>query len=312
MATPALAQARNIVIANDDGLTSNVVALYKALKAEGHDVIVSVPCSGQSGMGGAVRFMRPIGPLAQDCHNAAAKKGDPGVGPISREGIPARDFNYVDGTPVMALLYGLDIAAQKRWGKAPDLVLSGPNEGQNLGQISVSSGTVNVVQYASARGIPAVALSAGADTADDENLANPKSARVAALTAQLVDALQAGADDKPLLPAHVSLNVNFPDDLSRDAWAPTEVGTYNAYTVRFAEDMSQSPLARATGAGNQELPGVVIDMNNAEPDSSQEDDESVVVRNAITISVMQPGFGTHDGLGGGILHQLAERLSSGN
>ena len=41
-AAPA-AQARNIVLTNDDGLTSNVVALYKALKAAGHDVVVSVP-----------------------------------------------------------------------------------------------------------------------------------------------------------------------------------------------------------------------------------------------------------------------------
>ncbi len=35
----------------DDGLTSNVKALYEALKADGHDVIVSVPCTNQSGDG---------------------------------------------------------------------------------------------------------------------------------------------------------------------------------------------------------------------------------------------------------------------
>ena len=52
-ATPAT--ARNIVISNDDGLTANVKALYEALKAEGHDVIVSVPCAQQSGMGGRSR-----------------------------------------------------------------------------------------------------------------------------------------------------------------------------------------------------------------------------------------------------------------
>ena len=54
LATPMAAEARNIVITNDDGLTSNVVALYKALKADGHDVIVSVPCQNQSGMGAAL------------------------------------------------------------------------------------------------------------------------------------------------------------------------------------------------------------------------------------------------------------------
>ena len=53
------AQAENILITNDDGLTSNLKALYTALKAQGHDVIVSVPCQGQSGMGAAIKFMRP-------------------------------------------------------------------------------------------------------------------------------------------------------------------------------------------------------------------------------------------------------------
>jgi broad specificity polyphosphatase/5'/3'-nucleotidase SurE len=45
-ATPALV--------NDDGLTSNIKATYDALKAAGHDVIVSVPCTGQSGRGAAI------------------------------------------------------------------------------------------------------------------------------------------------------------------------------------------------------------------------------------------------------------------
>jgi hypothetical protein len=40
-ASPAF--ALNIVLSNDDGLTSNLAALYLALKAAGHDVIVSVP-----------------------------------------------------------------------------------------------------------------------------------------------------------------------------------------------------------------------------------------------------------------------------
>lgn len=41
LAAPAF--AANILLINDDGLTSNAKALYEALKAEGHDVIVSVP-----------------------------------------------------------------------------------------------------------------------------------------------------------------------------------------------------------------------------------------------------------------------------
>jgi 5'-nucleotidase len=158
---PAAASARNIVLSNDDGLTSNVVALYRALKAEGHDVIVSVPCDNQSGMGAALYIARPLAPLTEACLNNAAKPGDPGAGPVTREDIANGDFFYVAGTPVMALLYGIDVVGATRWGAEPDLVLSGPNEGQNVGAIILSSGTVSNAQYAAVRGIPAIALSAG-------------------------------------------------------------------------------------------------------------------------------------------------------
>ena len=105
--------ARNIVIGNDDGLTANVKALYDALKAEGHDVIVAVPCHQGSGLGGAVRIMQPIASLESDCVNGAAKAGGPGAGPMTRTGL-GEDFFYVDGTPVMAMLYGLDVLAPAR------------------------------------------------------------------------------------------------------------------------------------------------------------------------------------------------------
>nr|WP_277601972.1 5'/3'-nucleotidase SurE [Altererythrobacter sp. BO-6] len=75
MAAPA--NAESIVLTNDDGLTSNLVALYHELKSRGHDVIVSVPCTGQSGMGAAIYFLRPLGPLSQPCLNQAGQPGRP-------------------------------------------------------------------------------------------------------------------------------------------------------------------------------------------------------------------------------------------
>ena len=52
LASPAF--ALYILVTNDDGLTSNTKALYETLKAAGHDVIVSVPCTGQSGRGAGI------------------------------------------------------------------------------------------------------------------------------------------------------------------------------------------------------------------------------------------------------------------
>lgn len=292
---PATALAKNIVLANDDGLTSNVSALYRALKADGHDVIVSVPCTGQSGMGAAILFSRPLTPLTADCLNGAGKAGDPGAGPMTRAGFE-NDFFYVNGTPVMAMLYGVDVAAMKRWGKAPDLVLSGPNEGQNVGYIVITSGTVSNAQYAAIRGLPAVALSAGSDTVDNKTLANPKSETVAKLSAGFVNALFARAGDGPVLPQGVALNVNFPDKLEGARWKAARIGTYNAFGVAFTDDMARSAspemaaAAKAHGVVLPHLPGVTILPNDDKPTPAQMEDESVVYQKDIAVSVMQVAY----------------------
>lgn len=295
MLEPASALARNIVLTNDDGLTSNVRALYMALKERGDDVIVSVPCSNQSGMGAAIKVMRPLGPLAAGCRNGAAKAGDPGAGPMTRAGF-GKDFFYVDGTPVMATLYGVDVAAMQRWGKAPDLVLSGPNEGQNVGYIVISSGTVSNAQYAATRGIPAIALSAGENTTDDAQLANPKSTVVARLSVDLVRALEVRAGKGPLLPPGLALNVNFPDVLEGAQWKPSRIGTYNHLQIRFTDDIGKSAspeiiaAARSRGFALPNLPGITAAMNPAAPRPDQLDDETVVNRKNIAVSVMQLGY----------------------
>ena len=77
--------ALNILLSNDDGLTSNLKALYKALKTAEHNVIVSTPCQGQSGMGAAIKFLKPIKPLTAPCLNNAGSTGDLGVGPVTKK-----------------------------------------------------------------------------------------------------------------------------------------------------------------------------------------------------------------------------------
>lgn len=295
------ASARNIVLTNDDGLTSNVIALYRSLKEAGHDVIVAVPCVNQSGMGAAAFFGKPLAPLASACRNGAAAAGDPGAGPMTRADLPAGDFFYATGTPVMAMLYGIDVVGQKRWRKAPDMVLSGPNEGQNVGAIILSSGTVSNAQYATMRGIPAIAVSAGSNSADDEKLANPVSRLVAERTVELVTLLDKQARGKPVLPAGLALNVNLPDNPKGAEWRLSRIGTYNAYAISFSDNMAKdaSPamqaMARQHGATVPEMPGIVLDMNTATPAKEQRNDESVVYRNAIAVSPMRGGYDTAAG-----------------
>lgn len=282
-ASPAF--ALNIVLSNDDGLTSNVKALYDELKAAGHSVIVSVPCSGQSGRGGAIVMYSTTTIIPDNdktqieaegcCHNGAAPLGAPAVGPFTKAGYTGGDFNYVHGTPVMATMYGLDVLAQARWGKAPDVVLSGPNEGQNVGRVVVHSGTIGNAQFAAGRGIPAIALSAGTDTVDNAGLANAKSKIVAQLTVKLLGALQAKAGNGALLPAGVALNVNFPDaPTANAAWGFARHGTYDTYRLKFSSaapwGLSGSAPAAAT--------------------ADQAEDEALLYKTKVAVTAMQVGF----------------------
>ncbi len=290
------AHAENILLSNDDGLTSNVVALYHALKAAGHDVIVSIPCANQSGMGTAVKFDGKMDALAGPCRNLAGKEGDPGAGPVTRPGFE-NDFFYVNGTPVMATLFGLDVLAAKRWGRAPDLVLSGPNEGQNVGPIVLSSGTVSNAQYAALRGLPAIAVSAGVHTTDDDGLANPKSREVAALTVKLVDHLKGKARGGALLPQGIALNVNFPNELVSPQWRRSRIGTYRSYLVSFVDGGDPAPGAPVPGLApgtDTASPRLSIGMNQVPPTAAQARDEAAVYKKDIAVSVMQAGYEVSD------------------
>lgn len=284
MAAPSF--ALNIVLSNDDGLTSNTKALYESLKADGHDVIVSVPCTGQSGRGAAIVMYSTSVIVADNdktqidaeggCHNGAAPTGAPAVGKFTKAGFTNGDYNYVHGTPMMAAMYGLDVLAVARWGKAPDLVLSGPNEGQNVGKIVNSSGTVGNVQFAGGRGLPSIALSAGSDTTDNVGLANAYSPVVAQLTLKLIKALQAKAGTGPLLAPGITLNVNFPNKPTVDLkFAFSRFGSYELYNLKF----------------NNAVPyGLGISTGSGTPTAEQAEDESLVSQSKVSVTAMEVGF----------------------
>lgn len=278
------ASARRILLANDDGLTSNLKAAFDALSAAGHDVIVAVPCRNQSGMGAALRHYGADGSaLSEPCRNRAAIAGDPPEGLMTRPGFE-RDYHYVNGTPVVALLYGLDVLAQARWGTAPDLVVSGPNEGRNAGPGVTASGTIGIAQFASGRGIPSIAISAGGGTVDDDTLANSDSALVAGKLVELVAGLDSQSKGGRLLPSGVALNVNLPDRIAGAPWKLTRHGSYASVAIRFSTDRAgaDGPLA-----------GIAVVPQGNPPTAEQQNDEAAVSRSAISVTVMQPTF-DHD------------------
>ena len=284
LTTPAA--ALNIVLTNDDGFeTANIQALYRALSAAGHDVILSAPYAGQSGTSGMVAFLRPILPTSAPSEGGLLPAGSPGVGPTT---LAPQQF-YVDGSPTAAVLYGIDVQAKQAWGQKPDLVISGPNEGNNLGVVTPHSGTVGATVTALNKGIPAVAISAASG--------DPAQAEVVAqLVVKLVDALDGPRGVR--LPAGIGLNVNTPviDTANQTAddfrFAMTRIGESANFGMQFYEHLGDSPVAVAYGIpAGLPYPGVSLEIPASTAgypeDDAADSETNALGGTAVTVSVIQ-------------------------
>ena len=166
-----------ILISNDDGYQApGIVALYEALK-DLADVEVVAPEHNNSAKSNALTLHSPL-----YVHTAS------------------NGFRYVNGTPADCV----HIALTGLLGYRPDLVVSGINNGANMGDDTIYSGTVGAAMEGYLFGIPAIAFSqtekgwAHLDTA-----AQKAADLVKQLMPSLPDAAQRG---EPWL-----LNVNVPN-----------------------------------------------------------------------------------------------------
>ncbi|RDW68384.1 SurE-like protein [Coleophoma crateriformis] len=161
-ATAALASAANslnILITNDDGFgVSNIREFYKVVKAFGHNAYIVASTSNESGTGGAVIFTTAKN-LTADSEFGIVKAGAPSVGTDPNDS----HIWYYNGTPSACVQVALDyILPDFANFTTPDLVLSGPNFGWNLGPFLYTlSGTIGATYTAVERGIPAIAYSGG-------------------------------------------------------------------------------------------------------------------------------------------------------
>lgn len=166
-----------ILLTNDDGIASaELWALAGELKGIGR-VTVAAPDREQSATGTAVTLRQPL----------RVQKVSPAV-----SGIEAYS---VEGTGSDSVI----LALGKLIDGGVDLVVSGVNQGLNLGDDILISGTVGAALQGYLRGIPTIAVSIG--TKNSPHLNN-----AARLTALLAQKIKNGA-----LPPDVFLNVNLPD-----------------------------------------------------------------------------------------------------
>ena len=121
-----------ILICNDDGYQApGIVALYEALKIVA-DVEVVAPEINNSAKSNALTLHSPL-----YVHTAA------------------NGFRFVNGTPADCV----HIALTGLLGYRPDLVVSGINNGANMGDDTIYSGTVGAAMEGYLFGIPALAFS---------------------------------------------------------------------------------------------------------------------------------------------------------
>ena len=122
----------NILISNDDGYSSQGIAILARVAAEFANVRIVAPERDRSGVSNSLTLDRPL----------QMKQA-------------ANGFYYVDGTPTDCIHVGCHVLSDFK----PDLVLSGINNGANMGDDTLYSGTVAAATEAFLMGIHAVALS---------------------------------------------------------------------------------------------------------------------------------------------------------
>jgi 5'-nucleotidase len=167
-----------LLVSNDDGIFAlGVRILANTLAAAGHQVTVVCPDQERSAVGHGLTLHQPI--------RANLVEGifDPGLTVWSCSGTPADCVK-------LALWCLLD--------EPPDLVISGINQGSNLGTDVIYSGTVSAAMEGLVEGIPSIAVSLTSFT--DKNF-QPAANYAVKLVAQL----QAKPLNERLL-----LNVNVP------------------------------------------------------------------------------------------------------
>ena len=123
-----------ILVTNDDGISATGLSVLCDIAQElSDDVWVIAPETNQSGVSHAITLHQPI----------------------RMRQLSEKRFS-VQGTPTDCVLMGVEEVLKD---KAPDLILSGVNRGQNMGDDVTYSGTIAGAMEGAIVGIPSIALS---------------------------------------------------------------------------------------------------------------------------------------------------------
>ena len=193
-----------ILLTNDDGIHSKgIFALAKEL-IKFAEVIIVAPEREQSAIGHAITMHQPLRSKKINFHEMNI------------------DAWWVSGTPADCVKLGMDFILEE----APDVVVSGMNNGENLGKDVFYSGTVSAAIEGSFYGIKSFAVSY-----EDDNMKNANSA--ASVASDIIKDIIGWKE----YPKGVVINLNIPkieDENSVLDWEITELGE-KSYKNKFEE-----------------------------------------------------------------------------
>ena len=249
-----------ILITNDDGISAPGLAVLTeiatALAGDGGEVWTVAPAFEQSGVGHAISYTQPM---------MVSEMGE-------------RRF-AVQGSPADCVLAGLyDILK----GRAPDLVLSGINRGNNAAENAVYSGTVGAAMEAALQGIPSVALSQYYGPENRDLRDQFEAARVHGLPTlqRLLDKGVWTRDDYGIF-----YNVNFPPVAAAD------VKGLRAARQGFRRDMGFGVVPATSPSGRRFL--WVSGASQSQP-TAEGSDADVNLQGYISVTPMRADLTAHD------------------
>jgi 5'-nucleotidase len=242
-ALPNSVEGMRILLVNDDSVQATsplgldgkgLYEMRKALCAAGADVIAVGPWAQQSGVSAriaspgstpvplTVAAAAPPAGYAGDCTTAPSGGGLFGVCQAV-----ACDSTSPSASPSDATLLALGrFLPDNYWPTGPDLVVSGANFGQNVGQAVNHSGTVGAVVSAMELGKPAIAFSAEFDFGCAPNPFDcVPFAQTGAFAVELIGGLRAANQFRV---KNFALNVNYPalrPGETLGAVVPVKIGT---------------------------------------------------------------------------------------
>lgn len=284
--------ALNILLTNDDGCTAaGIQATFSALQAAGHNVVMVAPWANQSGHSAKISVIDTgTGNLKQSFTlEKASQRGQP-VGDnqfcvklASTYFIPNQAPLVVttSATPADTVKIGLQHMAAA--GTPANLVVSGSNDGENLGANVVHSGTVGAAVTSMQAGVPAIALSTGAT---NRNLPKPfaeTAAFVAKVIAKLESKRRAG---NPVLPEGSGLNINYPQGVPKGVKF-TQIGLFDSVTINPAL-RSDGSYEISVNPQTGELVGITFPSLPAKPNLKEEG--QALISGYVTVSTIDGSY----------------------